>query len=74
MRTPPWFKKPRNLPITVGGASLFAVVLLGILIILQTRKGTLEIETDDPNVHVAVTQNGETVKVVDAQSGWKIKS
>ncbi len=51
---------------------LSAVVLLGVLMTLATRRGTLEIETDDPNVQVAVKQNGEVVDVVDARSGWKL--
>ena len=49
-----------------------AILLFGALITVATRRGTLEIETDDPNVQVAVKQNGELVQVVDAKSGWKI--
>ena len=66
------FGKPRRLWFAVGGASLFAIVLLGVLISLRTRNGTLVIESNDPNVQVAVKQGGELVEVVDAQSGWKL--
>ncbi len=51
---------------------LFTFVLLGIVFTLWTKEGTLEIVTDDPNVQVAVRQNGEVVEVVDAKSGWRI--
>ena len=54
----------------VGG--LFLVILLGTLLTLTTRKGTLVIEYDDPNVQVAVKQGGEVVDVIDARSGWKL--
>ncbi len=53
--------------------TLAAIVLFGVLITVATRHGTLEIVTDDPNVQVAVKQNGEDVEVVDATSGWKIR-
>ena len=45
---------------------------LSAIIYVHNSKGTLEIETADPNVQVAVKQNGEVVEVVDAKSGWKI--
>ena len=42
------------------------------MISIRTATGTLEIESDNPNVQVAVKQDGEVVEVVDAQCGWKI--
>jgi len=51
---------------------LSAVVLLGAILTIITRQGTLLIESDDPNVQVAVKQDGKVVEVVDAKSGWKI--
>jgi serine/threonine protein kinase/Leucine-rich repeat (LRR) protein len=51
---------------------LFAVILFGALLTIINRNGTLVIESDDPNVQVAVKQGGELVEVVDARSGWKL--
>ena len=49
------FGNPPGLWIAVGGAVLFAVVLLGVLIIkLQTREGTLIVKVDDPSAVVQV--------------------
>ncbi len=54
------------------GAVLAGVVALGVILTLTNRYGTLVVECDDPNVQVAVLQNGEEVEVVNAESGWKI--
>ena len=62
-------KKSRALGIGLGVAG---IIVLAAIISVRTSKGTLEIETDDRNVQVAVKQNGEVVEVVDAKSGWKI--
>ena len=56
----------------VAAVAFFAVILFGVLFTLRTRNGTLVIKSDDPNVQVAVKQNGKVVEVVNAQSGWKI--
>ncbi len=54
-------------------------VCLGVLSLLagvavyriQTDKGELVIETDDPDVEVIVKQNGQQVTIVDAKTGQK---
>ena len=58
--------------IGLGLLGVAGIIALSAIISVHTSKGTLEIETDDPNVQVAVKQNGEVVEVVDAKSGWKI--
>ena len=59
--------------VAAGAAlGLAAVVLVALFLILGNRRGTLVIESDDPNAQVSVRQGGELVEVVDAQSGWKI--
>ena len=68
-RTPPRFGKPLRLWIALGFASLFAVVLLGILIMLQTREGTLIVEMDDAGAIVQVLN--EKSEVVIEHKGEK---
>ena len=63
----------QKIAIATAVGIVFAFVLLGIVLTLQTKEGTLEIVTDDPDVQVAVKQNGEVVEVVDAKSGWTIR-
>ena len=58
--------------IGLGLLGVAGIIALSAIIYILTSKGTLEIETDDPNVQVAVKRNGEVVEVVDAKSGWKI--
>ena len=57
-------QEARNLWIAVGGASLFAVVLLGVLIKMRTSEGTLIVEVDDPNATVQVL-NEKSEVVID---------
>jgi len=49
------------------------LLLLGVVLMLTTGRGTLVVETDDPNVKIAVKQGGELVEIVDADSGWSIR-
>ncbi len=65
-------KKTLALAVGLGLLGVAGIIALAVLISVRTSWGTLEIQTDDPNVHVAVKQNGELVEVVDAKSGWKI--
>ncbi len=55
------------------GAALVGILALGVILTLTNRYGTLVVECDDPNVRVAVMQNGEEVEVANAESGWKIR-
>ena len=48
------------------------MLLFGVLFTMRTPDGTLVIESDDPNVQMAVKQGGQVVEVVDARSGWKL--
>ncbi len=59
-RRPPRF---RLIWIAVGGASLFAVMLLGVLIKLQTSQGKLIVEVDDPSAIVQVLNEKNEVQV-----------
>jgi formylglycine-generating enzyme required for sulfatase activity/serine/threonine protein kinase len=54
------------------GAVLGGIVALGVILTLRSQYGTLVVESDDPNVQVAVKQNGEEVEIANAQSGWKV--
>ena len=68
-RAPHWFDDVPKLWIAVGGAMLFAVVLLGALIKLRTREGTLIVEVDDPGTIVQVLN--EKSEVVLERKGEK---
>jgi eukaryotic-like serine/threonine-protein kinase len=48
------------------------VMLAGAVLYVQTDKGTLRIETEDPDVQVVVEQNGKQVDVIDKQKGTKL--
>lgn len=63
--------RARRWKILVATALGLAAMLLAVITIVN-RHGTLVIESDDPNVQIAVKQNGEVVEIVDAQAGWKI--
>ncbi len=68
-----WFGRFRKRGFLVAAAAaLFALLLCGVLFMMRTPDGTLVVESDDPNVQVAVKQGGEVVEVVDARSGWKL--
>ncbi len=54
-------------------ASLAGVLLLGVVLTVRGRYGTLTIDVSDPNVQVAVKQGGELVEALDAKSGWTIR-
>jgi formylglycine-generating enzyme required for sulfatase activity/serine/threonine protein kinase len=64
-------QRPRVMLGLAGGL----VLLLGIVLTLTLRRGTLLVEIDEQlgkDVRVAVSQGGELVEVVDAKSGWAI--
>ena len=70
---PPYLRERIGVKGTIAVAlGLCAVILFGVLLTLSNRSGTLVVESDNPNVEVAVKLNGELVEVVDAKSGWKI--
>ena len=62
-------KKTLALVIGLGLLGVAGAIFLAVMISVRNSSGTLEIQSDDPNVHVAVKQNGELVEVVDAKSG-----
>jgi len=53
-------------------AAVFAI-LLGVVLTLTTRNGTLVVESSDPNVQIAVKQDGKLVRIVDADSRWQAR-
>ena len=70
-RLPRWQKIALT---TTVGLGLIAV-LLGIVLKLQTRNGTLVIEINEQvgkDVRVVVNQGGQEVKVADTKSGWTL--
>ncbi len=54
-------------------AAFAGILLLGVIFSVRTREGLLVIETDDPNIEVAVEQGGKLVTVLDEKSGWNIR-
>ncbi|MBC8869042.1 MAG: serine/threonine protein kinase [Planctomycetes bacterium] len=56
-----------------GIVGLAALALFGIILSITGKHGTLTIETDDPNIQVAVKQGGETVEIADQEHGWTIR-
>ena len=57
----------------IGGGGM--ALLLGIVLAITFRHGTLTVEIDEKlgkNVQVAVSQGGEKVQLVDAKSGWTL--
>jgi WD40 repeat protein/formylglycine-generating enzyme required for sulfatase activity/serine/threonine protein kinase len=70
----PVARKKKTLALAIGSGLLgaAAVIALTVMVSVRTPSGTLEVQSDDPNVHVAVKQGGEVVELVDAKSGWKI--
>lgn len=65
-RRRPW------LPIAVA-AALVGFVALGVLLTINSRYGTITVDSDDPNVAVTVNQGGKQVAVVNAESGWSVR-
>lgn len=57
-------RKPRTnaLRLMVGAAFAFVAVFAGVLIVLETNKGTLRIECDADNVPIKVTQGDKVVE------------
>ena len=66
-----YIKRPVVL-VGLAAAGVAAVVLFAVVVTVRTPEGTLVVESDDPNVQVAVKQGSALVEVVDARSGWKL--
>jgi serine/threonine-protein kinase len=67
--------KARRKPLVLVGLAGGLVSLLGIVLMLTLRHGTLVVEIDEnlgKDVQVAVSQGGEKVQLVDAKSGWTL--
>ena len=67
--------KVRRKPLVLAGLAGGLVLLLGIVLTITLRRGTLVIEIDEElgkDVQVAVSQGAEKVQLVDAKSGWTI--
>jgi serine/threonine protein kinase/WD40 repeat protein len=65
----------RRKPLVLVGIAGGLVLLLGIILVLTFRHGTLVVEIDEKlgkDVQVAVSQGGRKVQVVDARSGWTL--
>ena len=67
--------KIRRRPLVLAGLAGGLVLLLGIVLMIAFRHGTLVVEIDEnlgKDVQVAVSQGGQQVQVADAKSGWKL--
>jgi formylglycine-generating enzyme required for sulfatase activity len=67
--------KVRHNPPVLVGLACNLVLLLGIVLALALRHGTLVVEIDEQlgrDAQVAVSQGGEQVQLVDARSGWTL--
>ncbi|MGA2617884.1 MAG: SUMF1/EgtB/PvdO family nonheme iron enzyme [Thermoguttaceae bacterium] len=65
----------RRKPLVLAGIAGGLVLLLGIVVTLTLRHGTLVIDIDEKlgrDVQVAVSHGGQKVQVVDARSGWTL--
>lgn len=58
---------------TLLAATAGAIVVLGAFMTIVTDRGTLEIQTFDDDVRVAVSQNGEEVTIVDTKTNQTAK-
>lgn len=67
--------KTRRRPLLLAGLGGGLVLLLGIVLTIALRHGTLTVEIDQnlgKDVQVTVSQGGEEVRLVDAKSGWTL--
>ncbi|MGA2621848.1 MAG: SUMF1/EgtB/PvdO family nonheme iron enzyme, partial [Thermoguttaceae bacterium] len=67
--------KVRRKPLLLVGLGGGLVLLLGFVLTLTLRHGTLVIDIDEQlgkDVQVAVSQGGQKVQLVDAKSGWTL--
>lgn len=53
--------------------AVIAFAAFGIVFNLKTPYGTVEIETDDTNVEISVSQAGKEIQIINAASGWDIR-
>lgn len=54
-------------------AAVAGIVLLGFILTITGRHGTLVVETEDESVEVVVKRGGEEVEIIDADSNWTIR-
>jgi serine/threonine protein kinase len=66
-------KRSRWPAAALGIGVLTAVVLAGIILLVPTPKGTLEISTDDPDVKVIVEQAGKRITIIDPKSNQQVE-
>jgi WD40 repeat protein/predicted Ser/Thr protein kinase len=67
--------KVRRKPLVLAAFAGGLILLLGIVLVVTLRHGTLTVEIDEElgkDVQVAVSQGGEKVQLVDAKSGWTL--
>jgi len=65
----------RRKPLVLLGIGGGLVLLLGIILVLTLRHGTLTVEINESlgkDVQVAVSQGGRKVQLVDRKSGWTL--
>ena len=69
-------KRPRRLLAAIAAAALVVAALLAAAVVvrIQTPRGEVAIETDDPNIEVVVTKGGKIARIVDPQThhAWEL--
>ena len=64
---------PHRSLIALGILPAIALAVFAAVFLIETPYGAVEIETDDRNVEVSVSQGGREVGVINAASGWDIR-
>jgi len=66
-------KKPSASLLTLISACSLAVLFALAVIFVQTNQGTLIIRSDDPDVRVEISQNGDVVAVMDTRTNSTLR-
>ena len=67
-------KIPRSLAIAAACGGLALAVLLGVVFYLETLKGTIRIEINDPDIKVALDEKGATFQGVDKKHSVRVQA
>jgi serine/threonine protein kinase/WD40 repeat protein len=70
-----WRSIPPVAKIGLAAAALVPLLVLGVVLMLKTDKGTILVEVpegEEQNIRLAVTQGGQEVTILDADHGWTV--
>jgi serine/threonine protein kinase len=59
--------------VAVGVLLVAAIMVVGLVIVIKTRQGTLTIEGADDRVVVSVLKGGDEIQVLDADNQWALR-